>query len=218
MLAEGIAPGFAAALRANGPIDAFALCAQGIAMGDDCHMRHQATTMLLLREALPAMAEHAPESVLPTARMLAANGHFALTMTIAAARAALMGIQGTPHSSLVVFISRNGTDAAVQLAGLPDRWFTAPPRWWATRSTAPASPTRTRPRTSATPRWWSAAAWARRRARRARPWPPSWAAAWPTRWSGPARWATSASAAASGCASRCSTARAPRSAWTPRLR
>lgn len=126
ILAEGVAPGFAAALRANGPIDALALCAQGIAMGDDCHMRHQATTMLLLREALPAMAEHAPESVLPTARMLAANGHFALTMTIAAARAALMGIQGTPDSSLVVFISRNGTDAAVQLAGLPDRWFTAP--------------------------------------------------------------------------------------------
>ena len=74
----------------------------------------------------PAMAERAPRSVLPTARLLAANGHFALTMTIACARAALAGIQGTPASSLVVFISRNGIDAAVQLAGLPDRWFTAP--------------------------------------------------------------------------------------------
>jgi hypothetical protein len=125
-MADGIAPGFAAALRAEGPIDAMALCAQGIAMGDDCHMRHQATTMLLLRQALPAMAEHAPASVLPTARMLAVNGHFALTMTIAAARAALAGIQGSPACSLVVFISRNGTDAAVQVAGLPDRWFTAP--------------------------------------------------------------------------------------------
>ena len=121
-----MAPGFAAALRAEGPIDGFALDAQGLAMGDDCHMRHQATTMLLLRQALPAMAERAPRSVLPTARLLAANGHFALTMTIACARAALAGIQGTPASSLVVFISRNGTDAAVQLAGLPDRWFTAP--------------------------------------------------------------------------------------------
>ena len=125
-LAEGVAPGFAAALRAEGPIDGFALDAQGIAMGDDCHMRHQATTMLLLRQTLPAMAERAPRSVLPTARVLAANGHFALTMTIACARAALMGIQGTTDSSLVVFISRNGTDAAVQVASLPDRWFTAP--------------------------------------------------------------------------------------------
>jgi hypothetical protein len=125
-LADGVAPGFAAALRAEGPIDGFALCAQGIAMGDDCHMRHQATTMLLLRQALPAMAERAPRSVLPTARVLQANGHFALTMTIACTRAALAGIQGIAGSSLVAFISRNGTDAAVQIAGLPDRWFTAP--------------------------------------------------------------------------------------------
>jgi hypothetical protein len=125
-LADAVAPGFAAALRAEGPIDGFALDVQGIAMGDDCHMRHQATTMLLLRQALPAMAERAPRSVLPTARMLAGNGHFALTMTIACARAALAGIQGTQASSMVVFISRNGTDAAVQIAGLPDRWFTAP--------------------------------------------------------------------------------------------
>ena len=125
-MAEAVAPGFAAALRAEGPIDVFALCAQGIAMGDDCHMRHQATTMLLLRQVLPSLAERAPRSVLPTARLLAANGHFALTVTIAAARAALAGIQGTPASSLVVFISRNGTDAAVQIAGLPDRWFPAP--------------------------------------------------------------------------------------------
>ena len=126
VMADEVAPGFAAALRADGPIDAFALCAQGIAMGDDCHMRHQATTMLLLRQVLPAMAEHAPLAVLPTARLLGGNGHFALTVTIAAARAALAGIQGTPASSLVVFISRNGTEAAVQIAGLPDRWFTFP--------------------------------------------------------------------------------------------
>ena len=126
IMAEGIAPGFAAAIRADGPIDALALCAQGIAMGDDCHMRHQATTMLLLRQALPSMAEQAPASVAPTARLLAANGHFALTVTIAAARAALEGIRGTPGSSLVVFISRNGVDAAVQIAGIPDRWFTFP--------------------------------------------------------------------------------------------
>ena len=126
LMADAVAPAFAAALKADGPIDAFALDAQGIAMGDDCHMRHQATTMVLLRQALPAIAEHAPATVLPTARLLSANGHFALTVTIAAARAALMGIQGTAGSSLVVFISRNGVNAAVQIAGLPDRWFTAP--------------------------------------------------------------------------------------------
>jgi hypothetical protein len=126
LLADVVAPGFAAALRARGPVDAFAICAQAVAMGDDCHMRHQAATMLLLRETLPDMAERAPGSVAGTARLLSGNGHFALTLTIAACRAALQGILGLRGSSLVAFVSRNGTEAAIQLAGLPGRWFTAP--------------------------------------------------------------------------------------------
>ena len=126
VFAEQVAPGFDAALRARGPVDVFALCAQAVAMGDDCHMRHQAATMLLLREVLPAMAEHAPQAVLPTAHMTSSNGHFALTLTIAACRSALASTQGIRGSSVVTFISRNGVDAAVMLAGLPGRWFLAP--------------------------------------------------------------------------------------------
>jgi Protein of unknown function (DUF1116) len=126
IMAEAVAPGFAAALRSRGPVDVFGLCAQAVAMGDDCHMRHQAATMLLLREVLPAMAEAAPRAVHPVARLLSENGHFALTVTIAACRAALAGTLGLRGSSLATFISRNGTDAAVMLAGLPDRWFIAP--------------------------------------------------------------------------------------------
>jgi hypothetical protein len=126
VLAERVTPGFAAALRSRGPLDVFGLNAQGLEMGDDCHMRHQATTMLLLRATLPAIAERAPHAVHPIASMLADNGHFALTVSIAAARAALAGTRGIRGSSLIVFISRNGVEAAVQIAGLPDRWFLAP--------------------------------------------------------------------------------------------
>jgi len=125
-LAQVIAPAFSAALSKSGPIPVFPLNAEGIAMGDDCHMRHQATTMLLLRQLLPSLAEVAPAAVRAIGELLAANGHFALTLTIAACRSALASIRGIPHSSLVTFISRNGTDAAIELAGLPDRWFVAP--------------------------------------------------------------------------------------------
>jgi hypothetical protein len=125
-LAEIVAPAFSAALKKGGPVSVFPLNAEGIAMGDDCHMRHQATTMLLLRRLLPDLAEAAPGAVRVIAERLGANGHFALTMTIAACRSALASIRGIPHCSLVTFISRNGTDAAVELAGLPGRWFTAP--------------------------------------------------------------------------------------------
>ena len=191
-MADAVAPGFAAALRADGPIDAFALCAQGIAMGDDCHMRHQATTMLLLRQTLPAMAEHAPASVLPTARMLAANGHFALTVTIAAARRRCRH-PGHAGSSLVVFISRNGIDAAVQIAGLPG------PLVHGARAAGrrPALPPRLlRRRRRAGHRRLGAGRVLRpgrgRQRGEPRRWRPSWAAASPTPSSAPARWATSA--------------------------
>ena len=126
LMADVLAPAFDAALAAEGPLEVFPLLAEGLAMGDDCHMRHQATTMLLARRLLPAMAERAPAAVAPLARMLAGNGHFALTVTIAACRVALEGIRGIEASTITTFVSRNGTDAAVQIAGLPDEWFLAP--------------------------------------------------------------------------------------------
>jgi hypothetical protein len=126
LLADVIAPGIGQALRARGPVDVFGINAQALAMGDDCHMRHQAATLLLLREILPALAERAPQAVGPLAQTLAANGHFALTLTIAAGRAALAGAMGLRGSTVVTFISRNGVEAAVMLAGLPGRWFGAP--------------------------------------------------------------------------------------------
>ena len=118
LLSEVVAPGLRAALGRHGPLPVFPLNAQGIAMGDDCHMRHQATTMLLLRELLPDMAEVAPDSIAPTARLLAENGHFALTLSIAACRSALEGIRGIERSSVVTFVSRNGVEAAVELLSL----------------------------------------------------------------------------------------------------
>lgn len=126
LMADAVAPAFAAALAVHGPLQVFPLNAQGLAMGDDCHMRHQATTMGLMRILLPAMAAEAPELVRPVAELLVGNGHFALTISIAACRAALAGIRGTEGSSVVTFISRNGVDAAVELAGMPGRWFVAP--------------------------------------------------------------------------------------------
>jgi len=125
-MADEVAPGFRAALARRGPLAIFPLNAEGIAMGDDCHMRHQATTMLLLKQLLPDLADTAPDAVGPVARLLGENGHFALTLSIAACRSALEGIRGIERSSIVTFISRNGVDAAVEVAGLPGQWFSAP--------------------------------------------------------------------------------------------
>jgi hypothetical protein len=60
------------------------------------------------------------------ARFVAGNHHFFLTLSMAAAKCALLAASGTEGSSVVSVISRNGTDIGVQLAGNPDTWFVGP--------------------------------------------------------------------------------------------
>jgi hypothetical protein len=110
-------------LERSGPIDIFALAAQGLQMGDELHMRSQATGNLLVRALLPAFADVGGEE---SARFVAGNHHFFLNLTMAAAKCASMAAGGVAGSSLVCLIARNGTDMGIQLSGLPGRWFTAP--------------------------------------------------------------------------------------------
>jgi hypothetical protein len=105
-----------------GPVDVFGMAAQGVQMGDELHMRSQATGNLLLRHLAPGFAALGGEG---TARFLAGNHHFFLTLTMAAAKCASLAAEGHAGSTVVTLISRNGTDVGVQLAGLPGRWFTA---------------------------------------------------------------------------------------------
>jgi hypothetical protein len=116
-------PLLARLLERCGPVDVFGLAAQGVQMGDELHMRSQATGNLLLRHLAPGFAALGGEE---TARFVAGNHHFFLTLTMAAARCASLAAEGERGSSVVTLISRNGTDVGVQLAGLPGRWFTAP--------------------------------------------------------------------------------------------
>lgn len=115
-------PLLARLLRHCGPVDVFGLAAQGVQMGDELHMRSQATGNLLLRHLVPGFAALGGEA---TARFIAGNHHFFLTLTMAAAKCASLAAATVPDSTVVSLISRNGTDVGVQLAGLPGRWFTA---------------------------------------------------------------------------------------------
>jgi hypothetical protein len=121
-LRDRAGPLLARLLVRSGPIDVFDLAAQGLHMGDELHMRSQATTNLLWRRLLPAFAAEGGEDV---AAALTANHLFFLNIVMAAAKCASLAA-GAAGSSLVTLIARNGTDMGIQLAGLPGRWFTAP--------------------------------------------------------------------------------------------
>lgn len=120
---DELGPTLARLLARRGPVDVFALAAQGLNMGDELHMRSQATGNLLIRDLAPAFAALGGE---PSARFVAGNHHFFLNLTMAACKCAWLSVGTVPGSSVVAVMARNGTEMGLQLAGLPGRWFTAP--------------------------------------------------------------------------------------------
>lgn len=120
---DELGPLLARLIEREGPIDVLSLAAQGLQMGDELHMRSQATTNLLVRKLVGGFAALGGER---SARFVASNHHFFLTLTMAAAKCASLAAAGVRGATVVTLISRNGTDAGIQVAGLPGRWFTAP--------------------------------------------------------------------------------------------
>jgi hypothetical protein len=111
--------------RSRGPVDVMSLAGQALQMGDDVHIRVQASSNLLLRDLLPhLMALEDPRRV-ELARFLAENHLFFLTVAMAGARALTGWAMGVPHSSIVTTMTRNGSEFGVGLAGSP-AWHLAP--------------------------------------------------------------------------------------------
>jgi hypothetical protein len=126
-LGEVAGPLLAEALRATGPLDVFAIAAQGLAMGDDVHMRTQASTNLFIRQLLPALAALDSPARVELARFLAGNHLFFLNLAMAAARSITEWAAQVEGAALVTAMARNGTTFGVRLGGSP--WFVtdAPP-------------------------------------------------------------------------------------------
>jgi Protein of unknown function (DUF1116) len=124
-----VAPVLAHALESSGPIDVFAHAAQGLQMGDEMHMRSQATTNLLWRTLLSHLVRVESPRQVEATQFLSGNHLFFLNVAMAAAKAVLMSAYDVPGSSVVVGMSRNGTTFGIRLAGIRDEEFltTAPP-------------------------------------------------------------------------------------------
>jgi len=120
---DDLGPTLARLLDRRGPVDVLNLAAQGLNMGDELHMRSQATGNLLMRDLLSAFAALGGEAA---AAFIAGNHHFFLNLTMAACKCASLAASSVAGSSVVTLMSRNGTDMGLQLAGMPGRWFTAP--------------------------------------------------------------------------------------------
>ncbi|HJV09466.1 MAG TPA: DUF1116 domain-containing protein, partial [Acidimicrobiales bacterium] len=121
-LREVAGPLLAECLAQVGQIDIFGLASQGLQMGDDLHMRTQATTNLFVRALLPQLIGLEAPRRAELGRFLAANHLFFLNLAMAGAKSLTLWAEQVEGSSLVTTMSRNGTDYGIRLSG-SDEWF-----------------------------------------------------------------------------------------------
>ncbi len=110
------------------PVDATAILGQMLQMGDEAHNRNRAGTLMLLRDLGPALVSSGadPADVAEALRFVGGNDHFFLNVAMPACKLALDAGRDVPGSTMVVAMSRNGTDFGIQVSGTGDEWFTGP--------------------------------------------------------------------------------------------
>jgi len=125
---DELGPALDAALRELGGIDLVTLMAEALRRGDELHNRNGAATSMLAERLAPGFARAgAPAELQARAfALMAENPQFFVPCSLAAARLALGLAEGIAGSTLVTACGANGTECGIKIAGLPDRWFTAP--------------------------------------------------------------------------------------------
>lgn len=123
-----LAPVLKEALKLSGEIDLKTMISQVLQMGDEGHNRNKAGTSLLIRELAPYIVKtrFSDEDKSAVLKFIHSNDHFFLNLTMPAAKSTLEPLKDIEHCSLVYTMARNGTEFGIRVAGLGNRWFTAP--------------------------------------------------------------------------------------------
>jgi len=111
-----------------GKIDLKNIIAQALHMGDEVHNRNRAATSLLYRTLAPAIVKTCddPQPTSEVLEFINNNDHFFLNLCMPACKATMDAARDIKNSSVIVVMSRNGTDFGIQLSGTGGEWFTGP--------------------------------------------------------------------------------------------
>lgn len=116
-------PGFAALLQT--PVDLLSIARSALTEGDDLHNRLSSATAVL-HAVLGTRKVESPQVDAALRTVLEAPLFF-LNFWMPACALMLDAATGVAGSTLVTRLCSNGESAGIALAGLPGRWFTAPP-------------------------------------------------------------------------------------------
>ena len=123
------APVVGEAIRRTGGVALKPLIARGLRMGDECHSRNAASTLLFSRELFGSaldMAGPGSDGVRETFLHIAENDYFFLRLSMAAAKATADSIAGLAGSSVVSAMGFSCREFAIRVSGLGDEWFRGP--------------------------------------------------------------------------------------------
>jgi hypothetical protein len=123
------APVVGEAIRRTGGVPLKPLIAKGLRMGDECHSRNSASSLLFTRELLGAALDMAGSDlgrVRETFLHVADNDYFFLRLSMAAGKAMADAIDGLPGSSVVSAMAFSCKEFAIRVAGLGREWFRGP--------------------------------------------------------------------------------------------
>ncbi len=119
---EVLAPGFAQLLQE--PVDLLSIARLALREGDDLHNRLSSATTVL-HAALTTRKVESPDVDAALKVVLDTPTYF-LNVWMPACQLMLRAAEGERGSTLVTRLCANGVETALQIAGLPGKWFTVP--------------------------------------------------------------------------------------------
>lgn len=108
-------------------VDLAPIMSQGLAMGDELHMRNIATTSIFLKRFAKLIGKYGGEHTEDILTFISeGNDQFFLNLAMACNKLAADLADGIKGSTIVTAIARNGVEVGIRISGLKGRWFTAP--------------------------------------------------------------------------------------------
>ncbi|MFF3782063.1 DUF1116 domain-containing protein [Streptomyces sp. NPDC001933] len=126
---EVLGPMLKEAMEIGGPVDLRLLLSQALHMGDECHNRNGAGTLLLMQALAPSLLQtgFTTEQKKEVFDFIASSDYFSGPTWLAMAKAAMDAAHGIEGSTIVTTMARNGVEFGIRVSGLPgNQWFTGP--------------------------------------------------------------------------------------------
>ena len=110
--------------RLAGGIALIPLAVTGLVNGDDCHGRTVSATAALITELENRMPRRIQNE--PASTFMAESPSLFLNLWMAATKCIMVAASGIKDSSFITAMGGNGKETAIQISGLPNKWFVTP--------------------------------------------------------------------------------------------